>query len=75
MVELNCVANADSLGDGIGDCVAAVVMEGQANSESIPCAEVPGLAWSGFVVDGKFASNWAEQCGVLVDGTVVVFPH
>ena len=75
MVELNGVAYADSLGGVINDCVAAVVVEGRANAESVPCAEVPGLAWSGFFVDGDFASYWAERCGVVVDGDVVVFPH
>ena len=75
MVKLDGVANAGSLVGGIDDCVTAVVMEGQANAKSIPCAEVTGLAWSGFVVDGDFASDWSERCGVVVDGTVVVFPH
>ena len=73
MVELDGVNNADSLGGGIDDFVAEVVVEGQANDESVPCAEVPGLAGSGFVVDGDFASDGAERCGVVVDGTVVVF--
>ena len=60
MVELDGVANAYSLGGGIYDCVAALVVEGRANAESVPCREVPGLAWSGFVVDGNFASDWAQ---------------
>ena len=38
-----------------------------------PCAEVPYLAWSGFVVDGNFASDWAERCGAIVNRTVVIF--
>ena len=75
MVELDGVANADSLGGGIYDFVAAVAVKGRANAESVPCAEVPGLVWSGFVVDGDFASDRAERCGVVVDGNVVVFPH
>ena len=58
MVELDGVANADSLGGGIDNFVSALVVEGQANYESVPCAEVPGLLGSGFVVDGKFASDW-----------------
>ena len=75
MVELDGVANADIIGDGIYYFVAAVVVEGRANAESVTCAEVLGLAWYGFVVDGYFASDGAERCGVVVDGTVVVFPH
>ena len=74
MVELNSVANVDSLGGGIKNCGAAVVVEGQANAESVPCAEVPGIAWSRFVVDGDFASDWAERCGIVSDRTVVIFP-
>ena len=50
-------------------------MEGQANAESVTCAEVPGFLWSVFVLDGDFASDGAERCGVVVDGTVVVFPR
>ena len=74
MVELNGVANADSLGGGIYKFLAAVVVEGRANAESVTCVEVPGFVWSGFVVDGDCASYRAEWCGVVVDGTVVVFP-
>ena len=75
MVELDGVANAESLGGGIDDYVSAVLVEGLANAESVPCTEVPGLVWSGFVVDDNFASKWGERCGVVVDGTVVVFPR
>ena len=74
MVEIDGVANTYSIGGGINNCVAAVVVEGRANSESIPCAEVPGIAWSGFVVDGDFVSDWAKRCGVLVTRNVVIFP-
>ena len=75
MVELDGVANADSIGGGIYDFVTAVLLEGRSNAEFVTCAEVPGFAWSGFVVDGEFASDGAERCGVVVDGTVVVVPR
>ena len=75
MVELDGVTNADILGGGIYDFVAAVVVEGRANTEPVMGAEVPCLACSGFVVDGNFAFNGAERCGVVVDGSVVVFPR
>ena len=74
MVKLDGAANEDSLGGGIYDFVAEVVVEGRSNAESVTCKEVPGLAWSGFVVDRKFASDGAERCGIIVDGTVVVLP-
>ena len=75
MVEIGGVSNVDSLGGGIYDFVAAIVVEGRANAESGTCAEVPDFVWSGFVVDGDFSSDGNERCGVVVDGTVVVLPH
>ena len=75
MVEINGVANADNLGGGIDNFVSAVLVEGRANAESVPCTELPGLVWSGFVVDGDFTSDGAKQCGVVVDRTVVVLPQ
>ena len=55
--------------------MAAIVVVVRSNAEFVTCAEVPVLAWYGFVVDGDFASNGDEQCGVVVDGTIVVFPR
>ena len=59
MVELDGVANVDSLGGGIYNFLEAGVVEGRYNAESVSFVEVPGLAWSGFGVDGDFSSNWA----------------
>ena len=75
MVELNGIANADSLGGSIYDFLAEVVVEGRSNAESITFVEVPGLALSVFFVDGDFASDGAERCGIVVYGTVVLFPR
>ena len=75
MVELDGVANVDNLGGDIYDFVVEVVVEGRSNTEPITGAEVPCLACSGFVVDGNFAFDGAERCGVIVDGTIVVFLH
>ena len=36
-------------------------------------AQIPCLAWSGFVVDVTFASDWDEQCGIVVNRTVAIF--
>ena len=33
------------------------------------------LSWARFVVDGEFASDGVEQCGVVVGETVVVLPY
>ena len=64
-----------SLFGGINDCVAAVLVEGLNDAESVLCAGNPCLAWSGFVVDGDFSYNWAERFGVVVNRTVVIFPR
>ena len=75
VVELDGVTEADSLGGGIYEFVSSVVVEVQADAEPVMCAEVPLFACSRFGVDGDFASDGSEQCGIVVDGTVVVFPH
>ena len=75
MVELDGVADADSIGGGIYNFVASVVMEGQSNAKSVTCAEVSVLAWYGFVLDGDFASDEAERFGVVINLTVVLFPR
>ena len=54
--------------------MTAVVVEGRADAKPITGAEVPLIACSGFVVNGNFASDGDKRCGVVVDGTVVVFP-
>ncbi len=44
MTEVNCVRNAEGLGFGIIDMMAAVILKGDANLESVRAAEVPGAA-------------------------------
>ena len=75
MVELDDVSDADSLGGGIYNFLAALVVEVRDDAEPITGTEVPLLACSGFVLDGEKAFYGAERCGVVVDGTVVVFPR
>ena len=75
MCTIDGVADADSLGGGIFNFVAAVVVECRDDDEPITGAEVLLLACSGFVLDGEKAFYGAERCGVVVDGTVVVFPR
>ena len=64
----------DNLGGGVYYFVSAVVVEGQANAEPVTVAEVPCFVCSRFVVDGYFVSDGTKRCGIVVDGTVVVFP-
>ena len=75
VVEFDSVANEDILGGGIYDFVPELVVDGRYNAYFFTCREVPGLAWSGFVVDGDFASDWSERCGVVVNRTIVILPH
>ncbi len=44
MTEVNSVRDAEGLGFGIDDAMAAVMLQGDANVESVRAAEVPGAA-------------------------------
>ncbi len=51
MMELDCVRDAEGLGFGINDTMAAVMLKGDANVESIRATEVPGVA-GGWLIAG-----------------------
>ncbi len=51
MTEVNSVGDEEGLGFGINDAMAAVMLKGDANIESIRAAEVPGAA-SGWLIVG-----------------------
>jgi hypothetical protein len=44
MMEVGSVGDAEGLGFGINDAMAAVMLQGDANVESVRAAEVPGAA-------------------------------
>jgi hypothetical protein len=44
MTEVNRVRDAEGLGFGINDAMAAVMLQGDTNVESVRAAEVPGAA-------------------------------
>ena len=50
MMEVDSVRNAEGLGFGINDSMAEVMLQGDANVESIRAAEVPGAASSWLIV-------------------------
>ena len=64
----------ECFGGCVNDVEAAIVGECWADVEAIAASVGPGLALAGFVVDDYWATNWAEWCGVKVEGAVEVFP-
>jgi hypothetical protein len=51
VTEVNYVGDAEGLSFGADDMMAAVMLEGYTNVESIGAAEVPGAAGGWFFVD------------------------
>jgi hypothetical protein len=50
MMEVDSVGDTEGLGFGIDDMMATVMLQGDANVESIRAAEVPGAASSWLIV-------------------------
>jgi hypothetical protein len=65
MAEVDCVGDAEGLGFGIDNAMAAVMLKGGANVESVEATEVPGAAGGWLVVDDDGAAKWQEK-GVIV---------
>ncbi len=74
VTEVNCVGDAEGLGFGINDMMAAVMLEGDTNIESVRAAEVPGAMGGWLVVDDDWAAKWQEKGGIVVEGTIEVCP-
>jgi hypothetical protein len=73
-MEINCVGDAEGLGFGIDDAMAAVMLKGDANIESGRSTEVPGAAGGWLVVDDDGAAEWQERGGIIVKGAIEVCP-
>jgi hypothetical protein len=58
MTEVACVGDAEGLGFRINDKMAAVMLKGDVNVESVRTAEVPGAAGGWLVVDYEGAAKW-----------------
>ncbi len=58
MTKVDCVRDAEGLGFGINDMIAAVLLKGDANVESIRATEVPCAAGGWFVVYDDGAAKW-----------------
>jgi hypothetical protein len=74
MMEVNSVGVAEGLCFGIDDAMAVVMLQEDANVESVRAVEVPGVA-SGWLVGGDDrAAKWEERGGIVVEGAIEVFP-
>ena len=74
------MADVDGVGDNYGlrfgfdGPLAAVVIEGDTRAESILVTEIPGVAITSFFVDDDWEAQRDEGGGVVVKGTIEVFP-
>ncbi len=59
---------------GIDDTMAAVILKGDANIESIRAADVPGAVGGWLVVDDGGAAKWQERGCIVVKGAIEVCP-
>jgi hypothetical protein len=73
-MEVNCVGYAEGLSFGANDAMAEVMLEGDANLESIEAAKVPGAVGGWFVVDDDGAAKWQERGGIVVEGAIELGP-
>ncbi len=74
MMEVDSVRDAEGLGFGIDDVMARVMLQGDANVESIRAAEVSGAAGGWLIVGDDRAAKWEERGGIVVEGAIEVFP-
>jgi hypothetical protein len=61
MTEDNSVGDAEGLGFGIDDAMATVMLQGDANIESVRATEVPGAARGWLIVGDDRAAKWEER--------------
>ena len=54
--------------------MAAVMLKGDADVESVRAAEVPGAASGWLIVGDDGAAKWEERGGIVVEGAIEVFP-
>jgi hypothetical protein len=58
MTEVDSVGDAEGLGFGINDALAAVMLKGDANVESVRATEVQGAASGWLIVGDDRAAKW-----------------
>ena len=74
MTEVDSVGDAEGLGVGINDAMAALMLKGHANIESVKATEVPGAASGWLIVGDDRAAKWEERGDIVVEGAIEVFP-
>jgi hypothetical protein len=74
MREVNSVGDVEGVGFGIDEMIAAVVLQGDANIESVRAAEVPGAASGWLIVGDDRAAKGEERGGIVVEGAIEAFP-
>jgi hypothetical protein len=58
MMEVDHVRDAEGLGFGNNDAMSAIMLNGDANIESVRAAEVPGAASGWLIVGDDRAAEW-----------------
>jgi hypothetical protein len=66
MTEVDGVGDAEGLGFGINDAMAAVMLQGDANVESAKTTEVSGAASGWLIVGDDRAAEWEERGCIVV---------
>jgi hypothetical protein len=66
MTEVDSVGDMEGLGFGINDVMAVVILQEDANVESVRAAEVPGAASGWLIVGDVRAAKWEERGGIVV---------
>jgi hypothetical protein len=74
VMKVDCVGDAEGLGFGIDDAMAAVMLEGDTKVESVRAVEVPGAVDGWLVVGDDEAAEWQERGGIIVEGLIDVCP-
>ncbi len=74
MTEVDSVKDAEGLGFGIDDAMAAVMLKGDADIESVRATEVPSAASGWLILGDDMAAEWEERGGIVVEGAIEVFP-
>jgi hypothetical protein len=70
MTEVDSVGDAEGLGFGIDDMMAAVMLKGDTDVKSVRAAEVPGVSSGWLIVGDDGAAKWEDRGGIVVKGAL-----
>ena len=68
MTEVDSDGDVEGLGFGTNDAMAAVMLQGDANVESVRAAKVPGAVSGWLIVGDDREAEWEERGGIVVKG-------